>query len=156
MCSRFPLSYNIYHAQHYQWGIAHQKHRCQNRDNTVEVGDGKKIGGGRYDPYGSNGPSLLGGVQGGQGKIFGFNYPPGSVPDFIVEAWAGPHDYLNGWTYDAVGDLRKLSTMERFVGTFTNALNVVIATPIVVPSAIPPIAYPGSGIIYGESHRNDR
>jgi len=47
-----------------------------------------------------------------------------------------------------------VNSFERFVGGFTNVLNVGLATPIAVPSAIPPIAYPGAGIIYGQFHKN--
>ena len=55
-----------------------------------------------------------------------------------------------------MGNLRNLSGFERFVGTFTNPLNIVVATPIVVPSAIPSVAYSAPAVIYGESHGNDR
>ena len=119
-------------------------------------GDGKKLGGGRHNPYKPNaGPSPLGGYQGQQGKLFGHDYSAGSIPDFILEMYAGPHDFLNSWAYDpATGYIRNLNAGEQFIGTFTNPLNVVLATPIAVPSAIPPIAYSAPGIIYGESHRN--
>ncbi len=120
-------------------------------------GDGEKLGGSRWDPARANAdPSPLGGYQGQQGRIgfkyFGFNYSPGSIPDRIVETWAGPHDFLNSWAYDnSTGYIRSLNGFERTISGVTNILNVAIATPIAVPSAVPPITYPGPGVIYGQS-----
>ncbi|HOW36576.1 MAG TPA: SpvB/TcaC N-terminal domain-containing protein [Candidatus Omnitrophota bacterium] len=120
-------------------------------------GDRVKLAGDRYNPFDLKaGPSPLGGHQGGQGKIFGFNYPPGGIIDHIFESWAGPHDWLNGWTYDSYGNLRNLNLFEKGINTFTNPLNVAIAVPLAVPLAIEPIGYSAPSIIYGESHRNER
>ena len=115
-------------------------------------GDKFKLGGNRYSPGAD--PSPLGGHQGGQGRIgfknFGFTYEPDSFWDRLVEAYAGPHDFLNSWAYDsATGNIRNLSTTEKIIGGFTNPLNVIIATPIVVPSTVPAVMYPGPGIVYG-------
>lgn len=120
-------------------------------------GDGFKLGGARYNPSNPDAaPAPLGGHQGGQGKIFGFNYPPRSAPDFVIEAYAGPHDFLNGWTYDAMGNLRNLNAVEQLINTFTNPLNVVLATPIVLPSIVPSAGYSAPAIIYGESHEKEK
>ncbi|MEK7180617.1 MAG: hypothetical protein AAB706_04025 [Patescibacteria group bacterium] len=94
-------------------------------------GDNFKLAGDRNNPQNLNaGPSLLGGHQGGQGKIFGFNYPPGGIVNHVFESWAGSHDWLNGWTYDSFGNLRNLNLFERGINTFTNPLNVAIAAPL--------------------------
>jgi filamentous hemagglutinin len=91
----------------------------------------------------------LGGHQGGQGKIFGFNYPPKGIVNHILESWAGPHDWLNGWTYDSIGNLRQLNLLETGINTFTNPLNVAIAAPLAIPLALPQQAAAAPGIIYG-------
>jgi|GEM_PF-4546258 len=115
-------------------------------------GDGFKLGGGRYDPTHPNGnPSPLGGHQGGVGQIFGMRYKPGSFWDRLVETYAGPHDFLNSWGYDAFGNLQNHVGFERFLGMTLNPLNVVIATPIALPSVIPPSAYSAPSVIYGNS-----
>ncbi|HAZ11510.1 MAG TPA: hypothetical protein DCY86_01860, partial [Bdellovibrionales bacterium] len=119
-------------------------------------GDGKKYAGARNNPNNPNAwPAPLGGHQGGQGKVFGFNYPHGSIVDRVFEAYAGPHDWLNGWTYDSMGNLRNLNIAEGFINTFTNPLNVVIATPIVASSVMPRGAYAAPSIIYGEIQGDD-
>lgn len=117
-------------------------------------GDGFKLGGGRYDPVHPNGnPSPLGGKQGDVGQILGMPYKAGSPWDRVVEAYAGPHDYLNSWGYDMFGNLRNQTTFESFLGVTLNPLNVIIATPIVVPSVIPSSAYSAPAIIYGQPER---
>jgi len=119
-------------------------------------GDGKKYAGARFNPENPDAwPAPLGGDQGGQGKIFGFDYQAGSSIDRVFEAYAGPHDWLNGWTYDSAGNLRSLNLVEQCTNTLTNPLNVVIATPIVASSVMPRAAYAASAIVYGEYNRND-
>lgn len=118
-------------------------------------GDGFKLGGSRWDyaPGAKNIPSPLGGLQGEQGMIFGFNYSSGSFADRVVESWAGPHDYLNSWAYAADGTLRNLSGFERFVGGITNPLNVGIAAPMAIPALLGPSGAVSPTIIYGYEHR---
>ena len=118
-----------------------------NADNASGIsegfnGDGFKLGGGRYNPAGG-GPSPLGGHQGGQGALFGAAYQPGSWQDRLVEAYAGPHDYLNsGYWYAADGNIRVgLSAFERGFGEVLNAANVVVATPLVAASVTPDYIY---------------
>ncbi len=72
-------------------------------------GDDFKLGGGRHDPNVSNqAPSELGGIQGRGGEIFGRKYAPGSLQDLVVEAFAGPHDFLNNriWYNQLTGNIR--------------------------------------------------
>ncbi|MBI5050671.1 MAG: hypothetical protein HZC11_07350 [Nitrospirae bacterium] len=113
-------------------------------------GDNFKLAGARYNRNNPNAwPAPFGGNQGGQGKIFGFNYPPNGIVNHILESWAGPHDWLNGWTYDSVGNLRQLNLLESGINTFTNPLNIAIAAPLAIPLALPQQAAAAPGIIYG-------
>lgn len=107
-------------------------------------GSGFGLGGGRYDPDNPFGPpSPLGGDQGGPGSFFGSPYAPGSLRDYVVEAYGGPHDFLNsGYWYDDVGDIRRgMSNFSRGFGELLNYTNVVVATPFVAASV---------GLIYGD------
>ncbi|TQV82933.1 RHS repeat-associated core domain-containing protein [Aliikangiella coralliicola] len=113
------------------------------------MGDGFKLGGGRWDwkrffkaPTSRNFGqmrSVLGGMQGGTGKFLFFDYKPGSIWDRIVEAFAGPHDYLNQFFgYDAMGNVNAArGPLFRAFGGFMNGINVVVATPFVVSSVLP-------------------
>jgi RHS repeat-associated protein len=107
-------------------------------------GDCFKLGGGRFDALHRLAESLLGGRQSGPGKIFNIGYDPGSTLDRLVEAYAGPHDFLNSWYwYDARGniDVSVYSSVvsEKF-GSFLNAVDVVIATPLAITSMVPKFA----------------
>ncbi len=107
------------------------------------AGDNFKLGGGRYNVHGSN-PSFLGGHQGGEGWIFGRSYEAGSLWDRVVEAYAGPHDYLNSfYWYDEFGNIKShLSSFQRRVGEMLNAANVLVATPFAAATLAPDYAYP--------------
>ena len=120
-------------------------------------GDNFKLAGARYNRNNPGAwPAPFGGNQGGQGKIFGFNYPSNGITSHVLESWAGPHDWLNGWTYDSVGNLKNLNLLEQGINTITNPLNIAIAAPLAVPLAMEPIGYSAPTIIYGESHINER
>ncbi len=85
--------------------------------------------------------SPMGGLQGYQGKFAFFEYTPGSTWDQIAEAYAGPHDMLNGsiW-YDELGNI-KSGTSETFIGKIgdiTNYTNVLLATPFSISVMLPP------------------
>ena len=106
-------------------------------------GDGHKIGGGRFNPnFPENAqiPSELGGIQGGEGEIFGFKYPPGSIADRTVEAFAGVHDALNhAWWYDSMGNIimrSNMSSLQYAAGTVMNWVDVALATPVVLTSVV--------------------
>jgi RHS repeat-associated protein len=107
-------------------------------------GDGFKLGGGRFDALHKFAESLLGGRQSGVGKFLTIPYAPGSTLDRLVEAYAGPHDFLNsGYWYDATGNIDVSvysSVASEGFGTLLNVVNVVIATPLVVPSMVPSYA----------------
>ena len=101
-------------------------------------GDGFKLGGGRYNAL-SDAPSPFGGRQGGTGELFGVAYAPDSLWDRIVEAYAGPHDYFNGfYWYDAQGNIdARLSPLQRHFGEAVNAANLVTATPFAAAALLP-------------------
>jgi hypothetical protein len=103
-------------------------------------GDGIKIGGGRFNPASSD-ISPLGWNQGGQGGLFNIPYAPNSFGDFLVESFAGVHDYLNSSIFydSANGNIRNnISPTMSFIGQVANGVNVLIAAPFVVSSLILP------------------
>jgi filamentous hemagglutinin len=82
--------------------------------------------------------SLLGGQQGDTGSLFGVSYAAGSLRDYVVEAFAGRHDYLNsGYWYLENGNARNLTGFAAGFGEVLNAANVIVATPFVAASVIP-------------------
>jgi hypothetical protein len=83
-------------------------------------------------------PSPLGCHQGGPGCIFGKPYQPGSLPDYIVEGFAGTHDFLNHPVYyNHDGTSKTFTGIAKRYGQFRNVTNVFLAAPIVLPSLIP-------------------
>jgi RHS repeat-associated protein len=110
------------------------------------MGDSFKLGGGRWVEgldLKSQVPSYLGGLQGGQGSLFGFPYSPGSIADYVVEAFAGPHDFLNsGYWYNSMGNAKALTGFAGYFGEAINYSNVILATPIVAASVVPTSMYP--------------
>lgn len=103
-------------------------------------GDDFKLGGGRYNPdMAYQDPSALGGMQGGQGQVFGINYNPGSLTDHVVESYAGVHDFLNNpWSYNsATGNIRSgMNSFQRFMSETMSWVDVPLATPIVATSLV--------------------
>jgi len=82
--------------------------------------------------------SPLGCHQGGPGCVFGKPYSPGSLPDYIVEGFAGTHDFLNHPVYyNPDGTSKALTGINRRYGQFRNVTNVFLAAPIVLPALIP-------------------
>ena len=58
--------------------------------------------------------------------------------DYVVEGFAGTHDYLNHPVYyNPDGTSRTLTGLSRRYGQFRNVTNVFLAAPIVLPSLIP-------------------
>ena len=101
-------------------------------------GDRFKLGGCRFPCISPGDP--LGGVQGGEGRIFFWSYGRGSVGDNLVETFAGPHDLFNSFMYDGQGNLQTFyqQGFGRFVGNVASALNVLPATPFALASAAQP------------------
>lgn len=57
----------------------------------------------------------------------------------LVEAYAGPHDFLNApYSYDANGYQLRLSGFAYGVGEAMSALNIAVATPIAAASVVGP------------------
>ena len=101
-------------------------------------GDLFKLGGCRYPCR--NSP--LGGVQGSSGNVFGFEYEPGSIIDRVVEAYAGPHDFLNSpFFYDSAGNNASRPDILEVI----NGAHVAVATPFVLSSVIPAYSYGALG-----------
>jgi hypothetical protein len=71
--------------------------------------------------------------------VFGKNYGPHGFIDYVLEGYAGVHDTLNQpFFYNSNGTLKSISNpIVTGFGRFVNAANVVLATPIVIPSLIP-------------------
>jgi len=109
-------------------------------------GDNFKLGGGRFNPSVQvQKPSPFGGIQGQGGRFFGFRYHQGSFIDRLVEAYAGPHDYLNSeyWYDPLTGNIKNgLIGPRAFVGEIINFANIVPATPFTAASVVPAYTYP--------------
>jgi hypothetical protein len=115
------------------------------------MGDGHKLGGGRWDESNPEGISPLGGRQGDIGflgvrwndkTLAGDFYSPASWQDYLVEAYAGTHDWLNsGYWYDAMGNALDRQGSTRFFGEIMNGLNVVPASVFVGGSVVQPYNY---------------
>ncbi len=131
------------------------------------LGDKFKLGGGRFsiDKYveyiKTGNPDLLkgnplGGRQGlTKGRFFFLRYNPGDFLDHVVEAFAGPHDYLNSfYWYDSLGNIKTgLSSGQIFFGEVLNGINVAIAAPAVAASVVQSYV-PASTHIVNASERN--
>jgi len=105
------------------------------------MGDGVKLGGARCIEGGGCPSNLLGGVQGGQGTFFGFEYQPGSFRDRLVEAFGGPHDFLNSFMYNPSGNLNPAyaSGIGGAFGEAVSWLNVVPASVFTAGSVAQPL-----------------
>ena len=105
-------------------------------------GDRFKLGGARYDVHGG-GPSPFGGYQGGPAEVLGRAYAPGSLWDRVIEAYAGPHDYLNSfYWYDGAGNIKShLSLFQRRAGEALSGVNLFIATPFAAAALTPEHAH---------------
>jgi RHS repeat-associated protein len=92
----------------------------------------------KYIPYKKK-LSPLGGLQGGEGLLFGKSYKSGGLIDYILEGYSGVHDTLNEpFFYAANGTNRILSGFwERTLGYIINPTNVLLASPIVLPALVP-------------------
>jgi filamentous hemagglutinin len=78
-----------------------------------------------------------GGIQGSVGTLFGKPYAPGSWQDKLIEAFAGPHDFIGGHLsglYDAQGNIKQnMTEAERFI---YNNLVTIGAIPVAAPFAL--------------------
>jgi RHS repeat-associated protein len=116
-------------------------------------GDGHKLAGGRVNPNSDGIASKLfkklgikgdifGGEQGGEGRFFGDTYAPGSLRDHLMEAYAGPHDWLSSnWYSNVTGNLVKMNWFERQLFSIQSFAALVPATAIVGADVVPGMAY---------------
>lgn len=138
------LSWAALEMRAYEWGQS-----CLGGNNNPNCtgesvgfrGIGRKLAGCREGCT----PGVLdfGGKQGlNPGQLLGFKYGPGSIGDMVSEAFAGPHDWLNGRImYDSAGNLRPFFSQGfgDFIGDAISVMNVAPATVFVVPSVIQPL-----------------
>ncbi len=108
--------------------------------------DGFKLGGGRIPEGMNNIPngvgSPLGGWQGGIGRLPLFGpYSPGSWGDLLVEAYAGPHDWLSKMWYTAQGAFENIPRWAEIPFWMHSVVNLVVATPFVDSQAAPGLAF---------------
>lgn len=110
------------------------------------MNDGYKVGGSRLVEIISGVfkkcDSPLGGCQGGSGRIFGMQYGAGSWQDRLVEAYAGPHDWLNsGYWYNSLGNGINHQGLAGLFGEVLNGLNVIPASAFAGASVVQPYNY---------------
>jgi len=111
-------------------------------------GDGIKTGGARLvwnEILGAFNKcdSPMGGCQGGDGRLFWMKYAAGSWQDRLVESFGGVHDSLNSpFWYNASGNGINYTGVAKAFGETLNALNVVVAAPIVGASVLPTYSVP--------------
>ena len=83
-----------------------------------------------------------GGIQGLKGTLFGVPYEAGSWQDKLIEAFAGPHDYLGGslsGLYDEQGNAtRAMTEQERgLYDTVVSPAALLPAAPFAAAQAMP-------------------
>jgi RHS repeat-associated protein len=125
------------------------------RNSSGESGgfmrDGHKGGGSRFNPANPEAISPLGGIQGREGflgitwnsqPLIGWNYAPNSWQDRLIEAYAGPHDWLNsGYWYNNVGNAINHQGIASAFGEVLNGLNVIPASAFAGASVVQPYNY---------------
>ncbi len=97
-------------------------------DNFLKTPDGKKLIG------------ATGGVQGMVGTMFGIPYAAGSWMDRLVEAFAGPHDYIGGGIsglYDEQGNAKRgMSELESKAYDSWSVVAIPVAAPFAAADGI--------------------
>jgi len=92
----------------------------------------------KYLPF-KNKVSPLGGLQGGEGLLFGQPYPPEGLINHVLEGFSGVHDTLNQpFFYTPNGTNRLLTGFwQKSIGYLLNPVNVLLASPIAIPALFP-------------------
>ncbi|SPK73985.1 Filamentous hemagglutinin, N-terminal:Adhesin HecA 20-residue repeat x2 [Cupriavidus taiwanensis] len=74
---------------------------------------------------------LTGGFQGLGGTLINSPYPPGTFTDKLLEAFAGPHDYLGSLTaYDRLGNLKEgMTSFQRMMFEIQTDIDIPLAAP---------------------------
>jgi filamentous hemagglutinin len=94
------------------------------------------------NPAGQAASGFTGGIQGwSQGTIFGINYSSTGLINSIVEAFAGPHDYIGGELpgfYDSQGNAaRSMSDTEKAMFSIWPSIAIPIAAPFAASTIMP-------------------
>ncbi len=95
-----------------------------------------------------------GGIQGMKGTLFGFPYEAGSWQDKLIEAFAGPHDYIGGslsGLYDEQGNARRGMTdaERRLYDNVVSPGALVPATPFAAAQVLPRDVWLAISILLG-------
>lgn len=103
-------------------------------------GDNFKLAGGRASGEATSlnfDASPLGGRQGGLGEIVGRAYRQGSFADHLLEAYAGPHDWLSSFAYTAQGNIRTMSALQSGLFTVYSGIALFPATAFAAAPFVP-------------------
>jgi filamentous hemagglutinin len=105
-------------------------------------------------PEGQKMIGATGGIQGAKGTLFGVPYAPGSWQDQLIEAFAGPHDYIGGslsGLYDEQGnaarDRSNTTIKSHDIWSATGA--IAASAPFAAAGALPPNVWQAISIILG-------
>lgn len=82
-------------------------------------------------------PGLLGGYQGGPGMLGSITYGRGHFLDYVLEAYAGPHDWINSNFFYCGGGMSCSWGSARWAGELLSGANVIPATFLAAASAVP-------------------
>jgi filamentous hemagglutinin len=95
-----------------------------------------------------------GGIQGAKGTLFGVPYAPGSWQDQLIEAFAGPHDYIGGsltGLYDEQGNIKRgMTDAER--ATYDKLITtsaIPVSAPFAIAGSLPPDVWQAISILLG-------
>jgi len=96
-----------------------------------------------------------GGLQGGEGTLFGILYPPGGWVDKLVEAFAGSHDMIGGklsGLYDNEGNAtRGRSELVSSAQDTWSVVAIAPATPFAMSVFLPPEVWQAISIFLNSS-----
>ncbi|MDF1642708.1 MAG: SpvB/TcaC N-terminal domain-containing protein [Pseudomonadales bacterium] len=110
-------------------------------------GDGQRTGGvfpkSAKGYTGSHGETFnIGGRAFSQERhIFGIPYPKGGTADYLVEAFGGPHDFLDGPLYDIPNGLVRDLGIYEPLGFVYSGFTIPLAAPFAVASMVEPYQY---------------
>jgi RHS repeat-associated protein len=107
--------------------------------------DGFKLAGGRAEEgqmyLREVDRSYLGGQQGGPGYICGpgfcVGYSAFSFADYVLESYAGPHDWLSSFAYTSTGMFKHMNWFQGGLFAVYSPLAVIPATPFAIAPYIP-------------------
>lgn len=97
-------------------------------------GDGRKLAGGFVDTNNNIVQEPFGGCQGCKGELLGTEYPVGGFRDYVLESYAGPHDFLDGPLTNSVGQQTIFNTNHPVLTYAYSGAMVVAASPFALAS----------------------